>query len=78
MNKMNKGTLNTKMFREVIDYFGSQSKLALAFGVHRSAITQFIRGEHLPAERALQIEILSGGRFLAVNLIGYSYVRSDV
>jgi len=73
-----KGTLNTRMFRDVIDYFGSQSKLAVAFGVHRSSITQWMKSEHLPAERALQIEELSSGRFIAIELLGMVYERADV
>lgn len=73
-----RGTLNTRMFRDVIDYFGSQSKLASAFGVHRSSITQWMKSEHLPAERALEIEAMSGGKFTAMELIGLSYVTTNV
>lgn len=72
----NWGKLNITLFKEVIAYFGNQSKLALAFGVHRSAISQFIKNKHLPAERALEIEALSDGKFLAVDLMSMSYERT--
>jgi hypothetical protein len=73
-----RGTLNTKLFNDVIAHFGSQSKLALVFGVHRSCITQWIKANHLPAERALQIEELSNGKFIAIELLGMCYERADL
>ena len=73
-----RGTLNTKLFKEVIAYFGSQSNLALEFGVNRSSITQWMKTKHIPAERALQIEELSNGRFIAIELLGMTYERADV
>ena len=73
-----RGTLNSELFRDVIAYFGSQSKLALAFGVDRSCITQWVKNNHLPADRALQIEELSNGRFIAIELLGMTYERANV
>lgn len=73
-----RGTLNSELFKDVIAHFGSQSKLALAFGVDRSCITQWIKANHLPADRALQIEELSNGRFIAIELLGMSYERANI
>lgn len=77
-SKVKRGTLNSELFKDAIAYFGSQSKLALAFGVDRSCVSQWIKTNHLPADRALQIEELSGGRFIAIELLGMSYERADV
>jgi DNA-binding transcriptional regulator YdaS (Cro superfamily) len=51
------------MRQDIIMFFGSKSKMALALGVQRSAVTQWIRRNSLPSIRAVQIEQLSCGRF---------------
>tara|TARA_R110000822_G_scaffold56194_1_gene142228 strand:- start:491 stop:739 length:249 start_codon:yes stop_codon:yes gene_type:complete len=70
--------LDLELFAKVVAHFGSKSKLADALGVHRSSVTQFIKMRHLPAARAVEIEIATDGMFLARELIGITNVRADV
>ena len=57
------------MRMDIVRFFGSKSKLALALGVERSAVTQWIRRNAIPATRAVQIEQLSCGRFNALQIM---------
>lgn len=52
---------------EVVDYFGSQVKLADALGVTQGAVSQWMSKGGLPAVRAVQIERLTDGKFKAVD-----------
>jgi DNA-binding transcriptional regulator YdaS (Cro superfamily) len=60
-----------EMRMDIVRFFGSKSKLALALGVERSAVTQWIRRNAIPATRAVQIEQLSCGRFKALEVMAY-------
>lgn len=53
---------------EIIKHFGGRAKLAYALGVTPSAVTVWCRMGTLPANRAIQIERLSAGRFRAVDI----------
>lgn len=62
--------METKSSRsDVIAFFKSKSKLAEALGVERSAVTQWIRRNSLPAIRAVQIEQLSCGYFKTLEVM---------
>lgn len=54
--------------QQVIGHYGSQSKLAELLGVTRAAVTQWVNDGVLPPLRAIQIEVMSGGDFKAVDL----------
>ena len=54
---------------QVIEWFGSHANMARALGVDRSAVTQWVKADGLPATRAVEVEKLSGGRFKAVDLV---------
>ncbi len=54
---------------EVVEFFGSKSKLAGALGVGKSAVSHWIKADALPPERAIQIEVMSGGRFKAADFV---------
>ena len=56
------------MFEKLICHFGSHANLARALGVTRVAVTLW-GAEGIPAGRAIQIERITGGKFLAFNLI---------
>ena len=53
---------------DVFDFFGSQRRLAEAVGVSEAAVSQWARDGKFPPARAIQIEILSEGRFSAIAL----------
>lgn len=54
--------------KRLIEFYGSQSKLATVLGVHRAAVNQWLVNGNLPPLRAIQIEMLTGGEFKAVDL----------
>lgn len=54
---------------DIIAFFGSKSKLAAALQVERSAVTQWLRRNAIPAQRAVEIEQLSCGRFKALEVM---------
>lgn len=54
---------------DIIAFFGTKSKLAAALGVERSAVTQWIRRNSLPAQRAVEIEQLSCGYFKTLEVM---------
>lgn len=56
--------------QDLIDYFGSQYRLAKALGVTKSAVSQWFTDGQIPPARAIQIEELSNGKFKAVELTG--------
>ena len=54
-------------FEQVLDHFGgTHESLAKALGITREAVTMW-RGQ-IPAQRAFQIEVASGGHFKADDL----------
>ena len=54
---------------DVIEYFGNQAEMARRLKVEPAAISQWLSGG-IPPRRAIQIEIMTGGKFKAVKLIG--------
>lgn len=54
--------------QQVIGHYGSQAKLAELLGVTRAAVTQWVNDGGMPPLRAIQIEVMSGGDFKAVDL----------
>lgn len=57
---------------EIINYFGSKTEMAAALGVRPSAVTWWLY-HGLPAKRAIQIEILTKGKFKAKTIKGAKY-----
>lgn len=65
-------TVGKNMFEEIIEYFGSQAELSRALGVSRAAVTQWYKMGAFPPQQCFKIEKLSGGAFMAKDLIlGY-------
>lgn len=62
--------MKNETLQQVIEYYGSQSKVADLLGVTRAAVTQWVNDGVLPPLRAIQIEVLTDGQFKAVDLTG--------
>lgn len=56
------------MREELIEYFGSQHDLAEAIGVSTSAVSQWLSSGSIPAQRLIDIELVSEGFFKAKDL----------
>ena len=54
---------------DVIEYFGNQAELAKALRVDPAAVSQWVANEHIPPRRAIEIEMLTDGKFKAIDLI---------
>jgi len=62
-----------KELHKVIKWAGSQHKLAVALGLNRKVINNWLnRDVQVPVKYALQIEILMKGRVLAERLAPYA------
>jgi len=57
------------MIEEIIEWFGSKSKMAKRLGVDRSAVTHWQSKGNLPPLRAIQVERMTGGKFRAVDIM---------
>jgi DNA-binding transcriptional regulator YdaS (Cro superfamily) len=58
-----------QVYNKIISHFGSHANLARALGVSRVAVTLW-RKEGIPAQRAIEIEKITGGKFKAVDIQG--------
>ena len=63
------GDFKKMIIDEIIVYFGSRAKLARLLQVDRSAVTMWIKERALPPKRAIEIEVLSEGKFLAKDIV---------
>lgn len=55
--------------KDIIEHFGSQSALARALKVAPEAVSQWVSNGYLPPKRAIEIEIITEGKFKAIELI---------
>lgn len=55
--------------QKIIDFFGGKSAMAKALGVDPAAVSWWLQNG-LPPGRAIQIEILSEGKFDALEIVG--------
>jgi DNA-binding transcriptional regulator YdaS (Cro superfamily) len=55
---------------KLIEHFVNQSCLARALKVDPAAVSQWLSAERIPPRRAIEIEMMTGGKFKAVDLIG--------
>jgi len=63
------GDLKKMLIEEIISHFGSRAKLARLLEVDRSAVTQWCQDRAFPPKRAIQIEVLSDGKFKAKDIV---------
>lgn len=54
-------------------YFGRWVNLARATNVSKAAVSQWLRDDGLPPRRALDIELLTDGEILAVDVLAPRY-----
>ena len=58
-----------KQVRELIEYFGTQTQMARAIGIHQGGISSYLNGRHgISQTVAKTIERVTGGKFKAVDL----------
>lgn len=57
------------IFEELLAHFETQAEIARQLGVTRSAVSHWFRRGEIPAEQAIQIEIVTGGKIRAVDLV---------
>lgn len=62
---------------DVVEHFGGQYKLAGALDVSSAAVHYWIRDGFFPPMRAIQIEQITDGKFLAVDLIKQNGVTDN-
>jgi len=60
------------MIQEIIEHFGNQYRLAKALDVERAAVNAWVRTGVIPPRRAIEIEVLTNGKFKAVDILGAS------
>ena len=56
------------MIREIIKHLGGTTATATALGVAPSAVSQWIKEDRIPPQRAIEIEALTGGMYRAVDI----------
>ena len=61
--------MNAVLFMDVIRHFDNQASLARALSVTPSAVSQWLRRASIPAEKAIEIEIITKGKLKAVDLL---------
>ena len=61
--------MSKPIFEELLAHFETQAEIARALGVTRSAVSHWFRRGSIPAEQAIQIEIVTGGKIRAVELV---------
>jgi DNA-binding transcriptional regulator YdaS (Cro superfamily) len=70
LNINTSGDLKKMIIDEIIVYFGSRAKLARLLQVDRSAVTMWVNKDRaIPPKRAIEIEVLSEGKFLAKDIV---------
>lgn len=55
------------MIEQIVEWFGSKSKMARSLGVDRSAVTHWVNKGSMPPLRAIQVERITDGKFKAVD-----------
>ena len=53
------------MVKTIVEYFGGVAETARLLGVSQPAVSQWLKHNQLPPARAVQIEVLSRGKFKA-------------
>lgn len=66
---LKRGAEMKSKIEELVEHFGGQYRLAGALNVSSAAVHYWIRDGALPPFRAIQIEQITNGEFLAVDLI---------
>ena len=57
------------MIKTIVDHFGGVNETARLLGVSAPAVSQWLKHDHIPPARAVQIEVLSKGKFKAAAML---------
>ncbi len=62
----------------LVEIFGSQADVARAFQLDRSVVNNWVKTGYVPARWAMEVEQLTGGRILAVEVLNDAAARKPV
>ena len=54
---------------EIVEHFGSQSELARVLGIDRANVSMWMKDKAMPSIHAINIEMLTDGKFKAVDIV---------
>ena len=57
------------MIKTIVEYFGGVAETARLLGVSQPAVSQWLKNNQIPPARAVQIEVLSEGKFKAADIL---------
>ncbi|MFA7174487.1 MAG: Cro/CI family transcriptional regulator [Kiritimatiellia bacterium] len=57
------------MIKMVVEYFGGVAETARLLGVSQPAVSQWLKHNRIPPARAVQIEVLTKGKFKAADIL---------
>jgi len=61
--------MKKKTIEQVIEFFGTKVELGKKLGVSQQSIRHWIVRGHIPLRRALQIEEVSGGKIMLMDIL---------
>ena len=57
------------MVKTIVEYFGGVAETARLLDVSQPAVSQWLKHNRIPPARAVQIEVLSNGKFKAAAML---------
>ena len=69
LNNQSRQPRKTSMIRTIIEHFGGVAETARLLGVSQPAVSQWLKHNGIPPARAVQIEVISKGKFKAAEIL---------